>query len=125
MKGPAEIVCIACPRGCRLAVDGGLNVSGNSCERGIVYGRNEVLNPVRVVSSTVWIEGGIHRRCPVKTSGSIPKHLVFAAVKALGNICLQTPVNAGQVVVSDVCGTCVDFITTRDMARWDGHEGER
>jgi len=116
MKGPAEIVCIACPRGCRLMVDDGLNVTGHSCERGVAYGKDEVQNPVRTVTSTVRIEGAIHRRCPVKTSGSIPKHLIFDAMRSLDGICLHAPVRAGQAVVADVCGTGVDFVTTRDMA---------
>jgi len=123
MNGHVDLVCIACPKGCRLIVDDGLNVTGHSCERGITYGRNEVQNPMRVVSSTVRIEGGIHSRCPVKTSGSIPKYLVFDAVKALRSVCLRAPVRAGQVVAANVCDAGVDFIATRDMDIWAGSEG--
>ena len=115
------MICIACPKGCTLAVDdvsgadAELAVTGHSCRRGIDYARNEVQNPKRTVTSTVKIVGGAHRRCPVKTSGSIPKGLVIDAVRLLDDVCLRSPVRAGQVVVEDACGTGVDFVATRSM----------
>ena len=109
------LVCIACPRGCRLMVDEALNVTGHSCERGEKYGRNEVQNPLRAVSSTVRVEGGVHRRCPVRTAASIPKALVFDAVRALESVSLRAPVREGQVIIANICGTGVDIIATRDM----------
>ncbi len=50
-----ELICIVCPRGCHLTVDenNGYAVTGNSCKRGEIYGKAEVTNPVRVVTSTV------------------------------------------------------------------------
>lgn len=110
-----ELICIACPKGCRLSVDSELNVAGHSCERGVAYGRGEARNPVRIVTSTVRIEGGMHPRCPVKTNGSIPKGRVIDAMRALDGVCLKAPVRAGQPAVADVCGTGVDFVVTRDM----------
>jgi CxxC motif-containing protein len=54
-----EFVCINCPRGCMLTVDTEtLEVKGNSCPRGEAYGKAEVTNPVRTVTSTVKIVGG-------------------------------------------------------------------
>lgn len=110
-----ELICIACPRGCRLTVDGAWNVSGHACERGEVYGRDEVRNPLRVVTSTVRVEGGVRRRCPVKTSGGIPKRLVPDSVRALEGVRLRAPVRAGQIVLENVCAAAVDFIATRDI----------
>lgn len=112
-----ELICIVCPRGCHLKVDeqNGFRVTGNACPRGAEYGRTELTNPTRVVTSTVRITGAAHPRCPVKTSAPIPKNLVFEAMKTLDGICLRAPVTAGQTVVADVCGTGVDFIATRDL----------
>ena len=42
-----ELICIMCPKGCRLTVDDDLNVSGNSCVRGVTYGKQEVTDPRR------------------------------------------------------------------------------
>ena len=50
------------------------NVTGNTCKRGEVYARNEVKNPVRVVTSTVKIDGGKEYSVSVKTADAIPKN---------------------------------------------------
>ncbi|MCL2122060.1 MAG: DUF1667 domain-containing protein [Clostridiales bacterium] len=110
-----ELICIECPKGCRLKVEEDGSVTGQACARGLVYGREEARNPVRVVTSTVRIEGGVYRRCPVKTNGRIPKSLMREAVQALDELCLRSPVRAGQVVVANVCGAGVDFVAVRDM----------
>ena len=112
-----ELICIVCPKGCHLHVDeeNGCAVTGNSCARGAEYGKMELLNPTRVVTSTVKCRGLSHLRCPVKTSCAIPKSLVFDAVKALDGIELADPVHTGQVIVKNVCGTGADFIACRDL----------
>ena len=51
--------------------ENGYNVTGNKCERGAEYGKAELLHPVRVVTSTVRIEGASCRRLPVKTSAAV------------------------------------------------------
>ena len=57
-----EIICITCPKGCHLKVDEeSFAVTGNSCPRGAVYGANELRNPVRVVTSTVVVDGPTRR----------------------------------------------------------------
>ena len=59
-----ELICIVCPQGCHLKVDeeNGYEVKGNSCPRGAEYGKKELVNPTRVITTTVAIEGGIYRR---------------------------------------------------------------
>lgn len=112
-----ELVCIVCPRGCRLRVDEDRDyfVTGNGCPRGAEYGKIELTNPTRVVTSTVRCTGARHPRCPVKTSGAIPKGLIFSAMKTLEGVTLTAPVKLGQVVVENVCGTGLDFVATRDL----------
>lgn len=112
-----EIICIVCPKGCHLQVDETRDflVEGHSCSRGDKYGREELQNPSRVVTSTVRVEGGIHHRCPVKTDGVIPKHKIFEAMALLDNVTLKAPITAGQIVKNDICGTGVNFVTTRSM----------
>lgn len=112
-----ELICIVCPKGCRLRVDeeNGYAVTGNSCPRGEEYGKVELLNPTRVVTSTVKCRGLTHHRCPVKTSQAIPKGLIFQAIKALDSVELTNPVHAGEAVVENVCGTGADFVACRDL----------
>ena len=111
-----EIVCISCPRGCRLKVypEEGFRVEGNSCPRGEEYGRNEVRHPVRVLTSTVVLEGcPLSRRLPVKTAGPIPKEKMLEAAKSLDSVRAQAPVDIGDVIVKDICGTGVDLVATK------------
>ncbi len=112
-----QITCILCPKGCRLKVDeeNDYKVTGYSCEKGKAYGRDELMHPVRVVTSTVRAEGGAHHRCPVKTNGSIPRDKMFDAMRLLDGIVLESPVKRGQVVVKDILGTGIDFVATRDL----------
>lgn len=112
-----ELVCIVCPKGCRLRVDeeNDFAVTGNSCPRGAQYGREECTNPTRVVTSTVAVSGGVHPRCPVKTSAPIPKSKMFDVMAALDGLVIPAPVALGQVIVPDVCGTGVDIVATRSV----------
>jgi CxxC motif-containing protein len=112
-----ELICITCPRGCRLKVDedNDYAVSGNACPRGEVYGKNEVTNPVRVVTSTVRTDSVEDPRCPVKTNGAIPKGKMFEAMEMLDSITLKTPIKTGQVVIPNLFNTGIDFITTKNI----------
>lgn len=112
-----ELICIVCPKGCRLKVDEERDyaVTGNSCPRGAEYGRAELTHPTRVLTSTVRCVGGAHPRCPVKANGPIPKGDIFPAMALLDGVTLTAPVRTGQVVVKNVLGTGVDFVAARDL----------
>lgn len=122
-----ELICIVCPRGCHLKVDeaNGYKVTGNSCPRGEQYGKAELKNPVRVLTSTVRIEGGLHRRCPVKTNGAIPKGKIREVMALLNGVTLKAPVAMGQTVIKDVCRTGIDLVTTRDIGIGRSRESDR
>ncbi|MCR5290476.1 MAG: DUF1667 domain-containing protein [Treponema sp.] len=110
-----NLICICCPRGCHLSVDENNNfaVTGNTCKRGETYGRQEVENPQRIVTSTVTVANGAYIRCPVKTDKTIPKGLMFEAMKSLNHIQIPAPIALGQVIVANVCNTGANFIATK------------
>ena len=112
-----EVICTMCPNGCHLQVDEAHDyaVTGNRCPRGAIYGKAELTNPVRIVTSTVCIEGAAHPSLPVKTAGDVPKGKMFDIVAALNDVCGQAPVHVGDVVLADVCGTGVDVVASRSM----------
>lgn len=111
-----ELICITCPRGCRLKVDEENNfaVTGAGCEKGIAYGENEIRNPVRVFTSTVVIDGALHRRLPVKTNGSIPKAMMMAAAEEIMKIKVASPVKCGDVIIKNFLGTGVDLVSVKN-----------
>lgn len=112
-----ELICIVCPKGCHLKVDeqNGYAVTGNGCPKGAAYGKEELVNPTRVVTSTVCVENAIYPRCPVKTDAPIPKALIFEAMRLLDGICLTSPVRVGDVVIANVLGTGINFVATKNM----------
>ena len=119
MSEITHYLCIGCPLGCRLEVeekDGELvEVRGFACKRGKEYAEREHTDPRRLVATTVHVDGGVWPRLPVKTKEPIPKDAVLPLCRALRQICVTAPVERGEVVASDVVGTGVDIIATRDM----------
>ncbi|MBQ8080367.1 MAG: DUF1667 domain-containing protein [Clostridia bacterium] len=112
-----ELVCIVCPKGCRLHVDeeNDYAVTGNSCPRGAEYGHNEIKNPTRVLTSTVKLSGGLYRRCPVKTDAAVPKGKLLEVMKLFNDVELQSPVTVGQVVLPNVLGTGANVVVTKNL----------
>ena len=110
-----EIICITCPKGCRLKVDEeSFAVTGNSCPRGAVYGANELRSPVRVVTSTVVAEGAA-RRLPVKTDRPIPKGKMFEVMAEIARVRVTAPVAVGQILIPNVAGTDGNVVATKNL----------
>ena len=112
--------CIVCPRGCDITAtldDSGniLSIEGNFCPRGETYVRNELTHPVRQLTSTVAINGGIYDRLPVILSSEIPKEKMMDVMDALKSVCVNSPINRGDVVISNVCNLGVDVLASRSM----------
>ncbi len=113
-----QMNCVACPLGCLITVEyeGNevLSVTGNTCKRGEAYAKTEITNPVRSIHSTVKVIGGIHPVVPCKTSGPIPKGVIFDVMKEINKVTVNAPVKIGQVFIENVCGTGVDIVATNN-----------
>lgn len=110
-----ELICILCPRGCRLQVDDDLNVTGNFCPRGIIYAKTEMTNPTRVLTSTVKIKAKNAVRLSVKTSQAVPKGKMFDCMRELDKVMVEAPIYIGDVVIHNICDTGVNVIATKDI----------
>ena len=112
-----ELICIGCPLGCNLEVEinenNEMKVSGNSCKIGEDYGIKECTNPTRIVTTTVFVEGGQEPTVPVKTGKDIPKDKIFDCISALKHVVVKAPVNIGDIIISNVLNTGVDIIATK------------
>ena len=111
------MICIVCPKGCHLVMDKENNsrVTGFDCPRGEAYGKKELTNPTRVLTSVVRTKNARHPTCPVKTSDAIPKAKIKEVMELLKPVRLQPPVAIGDVVVKNICGTGIDWIATKVM----------
>lgn len=114
-----ELICITCPKGCHLKVDeeNDYAVTGNACPRGAEYGRNELKDPKRVITSTVKTNSIEYCRCPIKTNGAVPKDKMFDVMAMLDDIVLKTPVSVGDVVIENLFDTGVDIVACKEIVR--------
>ncbi len=114
-----ELVCIVCPKGCHLRVDeqNGYRVTGNDCPRGEEYGKKELTNPTRVVTSTVAITGASINRLPVKTDRDIPKKDMMRTMQLLSAVSVSAPIRTGDVILNNILGLGINIVATRDVER--------
>ena len=110
-----EMICIRCPMGCRLTVtmDGdNITVTGNTCRRGAEYGAQEMRCPMRVVTSSVRVTGGVRPVCSVKTREAVPKASIGDVLSAISRARAQAPLHIGDVLIENVAGTGVALVAT-------------
>jgi CxxC motif-containing protein len=111
-----NFICIMCPRGCHLSVDGD-KVSGNFCPVGARYGLQEAKDPKRTVTSTVLVksEDGRIALCPVKTSSPIPKDKMIELMDYLRTLVFPLPIKMHMVLVRNVLNLGCDLIATKEI----------
>lgn len=113
-----KIICVTCPKGCTLTVtrEGETVVQiQNGCKRGHEYARQELVDPRRMVATSVKVRGGIHPLMPVYTAAPFPKPRIPELLALLRSIELQAPVTLDQVVVRDALGSGIDVKASRKM----------
>lgn len=112
-----NLICITCPKGCHLTVDeeNDYAVTGNACPRGAEYASNELLHPVRMITSTVRVQGAAIPRLPVKTDKPLPKEKMFDCMQLINTLDVQAPVKVGQVLAANILGTDVNIVATKTL----------
>jgi CxxC motif-containing protein len=115
---PLEIICVACPHGCRLEAtrkDGDILISNAGCKRGQEYAINEIKDPRRMVASTVQVNNGVHPLLPVSTSAPFPKGQITDLLREIRKVEISAPIKMGQVVLENVLNTGIDVVASRDL----------
>ena len=115
-----ELTCINCPMGCRISVvmegDDIISVTGNTCKRGFVYACNEVRSPVRTVTTTIKVSGGVADRVSCKTKEPVPKDKIFEVMEAINQASCKAPVAIGDVLIEDCAGTGIPVVATKAVS---------
>jgi len=115
-----KLICITCPKGCTLEVhrEGDTVVKvEQGCKRGHEYANRELVDPRRMVSSTVKISGGVHPLLPVYTSDVFPKPRIPELMSALRSLKIKAPVRMNEVVIKDALGTGINILASRDIPK--------
>lgn len=114
-----NIICTVCPRGChvRVALSGSevTDVQGYGCKRGKEYAAAEATHPVRILTTTVKIQGCAYDLLPVRSNAPVPKELLMDCMAAIKTVAVSAPVEAGTVVLPNICGTGVDIVATKSL----------
>jgi CxxC motif-containing protein len=114
-----HIVCINCPKGCRLTVeinDGKAGkVTGNQCQRGIEYARQEAVMPMRTFTGLMRTSGS-DAVFSVRTNRPIPKSILLQCADELRRCHPLGPVKSGDVIRENILGTGSDILATSDAS---------
>jgi len=113
--GKKALICLGCPKGCRLVIDEDGAVSGNSCPRGLDFARQELTAPMRVLSCLMRIEG-TDRVFSVRSRGAVPKDKLRAAAEYVyANPLAQDrlPIHVGDVIFHEVFGA--EIVATMEI----------
>lgn len=115
-----ELICILCPNGCQLKVEieEGAEirvgkVTGSLCDKGPVWARQELVNPMRTITSNVLVSGGRFPLVSVRTDAPIPREKIFEVMEAIKKTEVQAPIQIGDVLIAKPAGTECNIIATR------------
>ena len=114
-----EFTCLVCPRGCLLEADseksGDGRVKGAACAKGIAYAVQELDDPRRTFSTSVRVLSGEAPLVPVRLTKPIPRAAIDEALRLIHAMALTAPVEAGQVLLSDILGFGGEVIAVRSV----------
>ena len=121
-----NLICIACPRGCPLTVTIGgttdtIEVSGNSCPKGIAYGKQEAICPLRTLTTTVACKQSPRKgeplgcgvldfiQLPVKTGCEIPLEEMKSMIEKIRTITTVASVQYGDCLARQAAGNGMEI----------------
>lgn len=112
-----KITCTICPKGCLISIftDKENKIEGYSCKKGYEFAKQEIVNPLRVLTTTVRLLNSEEDVLPVKTNKPIPKDKIFDCVNIIRKIKVQAPVIVGQVIIKNILDTGADVVATRNI----------
>ena len=107
--------CIVCPACCDLETDG-VEVNGARCPKGEAFARQEMIAPLRVITTTVRCETpkGI-RMLPVKTSYPVPIALIPDVMKQIKALRLSEIPDIGTQLTTGSSPEPVEWVVTGEL----------
>ncbi len=121
MNEERTVTCIMCPLGCEVKVeledDQIISIKGYACENGREYAEQEISSPTRTVMSVVKCVDGNFPTVSVKTSEPVKKANIDEVMSSMSEIEVKAPVDVGDIIVEDVCGSGVDIVATRKVKK--------
>jgi CxxC motif-containing protein len=100
-----NLVCVNCPKGCRLAAikdgNGVIRVTGNSCPKGIEFATSELECPMRFLTTTVALSPEMAKRfgferLPVISTEKVPRDRMVEISLSLASCVVSKPLRIGE-----------------------------
>ena len=114
-----KLICVSCPIGCELTarIENGVvtSVTGNRCPRGEAYARQEAIDPMRVLPTSVRVIGGELPLVSVKTDQPVPKRMIWQIMDHIRTLSIEAPVKIGQVLAENIMETGANLVATREV----------
>ena len=113
-----ELTCILCPNGCVLNAEAegdNITVTGHSCPKGKDYAIQELLAPMRTISSFMLVSNGEEPLVSVRLNRPIPRERIFDVMAEIKKQRLTAPVSCGQIIIANVLGLDSDVIATKSI----------
>lgn len=119
MNDEANITCILCPIGCEIRINKKelFIIDGAKCKKGIEYSKNEVLNPKRILTTSILVRNGNIPLVSVKTNKPIPKDKIFKILKIIKNTSVNAPIEIGEIIIKNILDTGSDIIATKTIKK--------
>jgi CxxC motif-containing protein/thioredoxin reductase len=118
-EAEGRIICVVCPKGCEISYAHNETrepeVWGYGCDRGREFALKEIVEPSRMVFSTVITSFAYMPLLPVKTDRSVPLDKVFDVMNVIKSLKVSRPVKRGEVLVGKIAGTSANLVATSDM----------
>ena len=116
-----KLVCVSCPVGCEIVVELSGNeiqrLEGNRCKHGETYARQETVEPMRVLATSVKVLGGDRPVASIKTDGPVPKAMIPEIMEFVRSMTVDAPVRIGQTLATDILDSGAKLIATRPVSR--------
>lgn len=112
-----QMICPVCKNNCHLEVeeiDGVITVSGNKCVRGDLHAREELKGERKIVT---YHASTVFESVPsvdVKTTGTVPKELVFRLIRLIKKQKIDHPMKRGEVLLHQPLDLSVDVVIDSD-----------
>ena len=119
MTETKQLTCVGCPAGCMITIeldgDNILSITGNTCDIGEQYARQEAVMPMRILTSTVKVTDCPYRVLPVTTDREIPLKMIGQVMEIIRNTVVKAPVSFEQVIIENILDTGANVIASRSL----------
>jgi len=118
------MVCLVCPKSCILNITGNLeniSVKNNECNNGLDFVKKELMDPERILTSTMRVNSGIIPLVSVRSDKPVKKAELMVLVKQLDSIVVPAPIFSGQILVSALGENKVNIIATRIIEKQENN----